>query len=77
MHSGQVVCLLHPSVLSPFYHRVEMGGGLRWPIISLHLAYLEHVAVSEKGKNTAIQMSFKRECMFIFSPSYEVISGAR
>ncbi len=53
MHLGQVVCLLHLSVLSPFYHHVEMakGGGLRWPIISLHLAYLEHVAVSVKWKN--------------------------
>lgn len=53
MQLGQVVCLLHLSVLSPFYHHVEMakGGGLRWPIISLHLAYLEHVAVSVKWKN--------------------------
>lgn len=58
MHLGQVVCLLHLRVLIPFYHHVEMakGGGLRCPIISLNLAYLEHVAVSAKRKNCCTQL---------------------
>lgn len=30
MHLGQVVCLLHLSVLSPFYHHVEMAEGAAW-----------------------------------------------
>lgn len=30
MHLGQVVCLLHLSVLSPFYHHVEKAEGASW-----------------------------------------------
>lgn len=69
MHLGQVVCLLLLSVLSPFYHHVEMaeGGSLRRPIISLYSAYLEHVAFSEKEQNTAVHGCNVRDgaCLYL------------